>query len=229
MKLHDLPYKTCHFYSSFRRNSSTRHARHIGNRSGTPLPICCHHDKIRSKSTDPAPGSQNPSNNSAGVSHRSHTCVGWGWFSRFRLFANVAAHRWGCCFWVVPNAWNAVFCWIPTVRRMANRLQAFFTVASADRKWSSEAGPDVHNGEIDWGTLSQSQFPATSGTAPLSICCRHGGKRSKSTWASLGQADSIEKPHRLTGLESGESSGMDYCTIAVDRSMRQVVTFTSLI
>jgi len=30
------------------------HSRHIGNCSGTPLPVCCHRGGIQSKSTEPA-------------------------------------------------------------------------------------------------------------------------------------------------------------------------------
>jgi len=59
--------------TSASRNPSTYHARHIGNRSGIPLPVCCHHGGIRSKSTEPASDSQNSSSNHVGV---SHTCVG---------------------------------------------------------------------------------------------------------------------------------------------------------
>jgi len=88
-----------------------------------------------------------------GVSHRSHYWVGWGWSSRFRPFANVKGRSWRCRFWAFPNSWNAVFRWISSVRRKANRFQAFSTVASVDRKWSSRAVP----GEIDWADLNQSQ------------------------------------------------------------------------
>jgi len=173
--LHDIPYKTCYFYSLASRNPSKNHARHIGNRSGTPVPVCCRHGGIRSKSTDLAPDSQNLSSNPVAVSHRSHTCVELSnWSSLFRPFANVAAHRWRCHFWAVPNAWNAVFQWIPTVGCMANRFQAFSTAASADRNWSSGAGLDVRNGEIDWANPSpvairRQMTPTTSGST-LEYC-----------------------------------------------------------
>jgi len=69
-------------------NPSTNHARHMGNRCGTPLPVCCRHGKIRSKSTEPASDSKNPSSN---LTHLSHTHL-----SRMRLFQSFSCRPLEC-------------------------------------------------------------------------------------------------------------------------------------
>jgi len=122
--------------------------------------------------------SQNPSSNPIGMSHRSHTWVGWGWPSRFRPFANVVTHSSRCRFWVIPVHGTQFFQWITTFRRKANWFQAFSTVASADQNCSSGAAPYVRNGQKRLGqprpvAIHRQIRPATSGTAPVAVYGEH--------------------------------------------------------